>query len=76
VAIRQAYFDLNGTLFDPAAMAEPLGGEAADDLVDEILGEAVLMAMTETLSGSYSEGRCPHQQLDEKRGVPRVPLGP
>jgi 2-haloacid dehalogenase len=55
VAIRQVYFDLNGTLFDPSAMAEPIGGEEADDLVEEILGEAVLLAMAETLSGSYRD---------------------
>jgi 2-haloacid dehalogenase len=55
VAIRQVYFDLNGTLFDPSVMAEPIGGAGADDLVDEILGEAVLLAMAETLSGSYRD---------------------
>jgi 2-haloacid dehalogenase len=55
VAIRQVYFDLNGTLFDPSVMAEPLGGERAEDLVEEILAEAVLLAMVETLSGSYRD---------------------
>jgi hypothetical protein len=55
VAIRQVYFDLNGTLFDPSVMAEPIGGAGADDLVEEILGEAVLLAMAETLSGSYRD---------------------
>jgi 2-haloacid dehalogenase len=56
VAIRQVYFDLNGTLFDPSVMAEPLAGEIdGPELVEAILGEAVLLAMVETLSGSYRD---------------------
>jgi 2-haloacid dehalogenase len=55
VAVRQAYFDLNGTLFDPSAMAEPLGGEEGSDVVNEILGDAVLLAMVETVTGSYRD---------------------
>jgi len=55
VAIRQGYFDLNGTLFDPSAMADPLDGDDAEELVEEILGETVLLAMVETLSGSYRD---------------------
>lgn len=53
--IRQVYFDLNGTLFDPSAMAEPLGGAGAEELVREILSEAILLSMAETLSGSYRD---------------------
>jgi 2-haloacid dehalogenase len=53
--VKQAYFDLNGTLFDPSAMGEPLAGDGSERLVDEILGDAVLAAMVETLSGSYRD---------------------
>jgi 2-haloacid dehalogenase len=54
VAIEQVLFDLNGTLFDPAAMAEPLGN-GSEGLVEEILGDAVLLGMVETLTGSYRD---------------------
>jgi 2-haloacid dehalogenase len=55
VPIKQVLFDLNGTLFDPAAMAAPLAAEGAEELVGEILGDTVLFAMAETLSGSYRD---------------------
>ena len=51
-----ALFDLNGTLFDPAAMAEPLGGgRAGEELVQAILGDAVQLGMVETITGSYRD---------------------
>ena len=52
--IEQVVFDLNGTLFDPAAMAEPLGN-GGEGLVEEILGDTILLAMVETLTGSYRD---------------------
>ena len=52
--IEQVVFDLNGTLFDPAAMAEPLG-HGGEGLVEEILGDTILLAMVETLTGSYRD---------------------
>jgi len=55
VRISQAFFDLNGTLFDPAAMGTPLEGEGRDLLVDEMLDGAVRLAMVETLTGSYRD---------------------
>jgi 2-haloacid dehalogenase len=56
VPIKHVLFDLNGTLFDPVAIAEPLGDQvSAGTLVDEILGDAVLFAMAETLSGGYRD---------------------
>ena len=39
MTIRQVYFDLNGTLFDPSVMAKPIGGEGADRVVEQILDE-------------------------------------
>jgi 2-haloacid dehalogenase len=53
--LQQVYFDLDGTLFDPSAMAEPLGGGGAEQLVEEILGDTVLSAMAHTLSGAYRD---------------------
>jgi 2-haloacid dehalogenase len=53
--IQQVFFDLNGTLFDPSVMARPLGTDGSDGLVEEILGDAILYAMAETLSGSYRD---------------------
>jgi 2-haloacid dehalogenase len=55
MAIKQVLFDLNGTLFDPATMAGPLEADRAEELVDEILGDTILFAMVETLSGSYRD---------------------
>lgn len=54
MAIEHALFDLNGTLLDPAAMTTPLGPEGAG-LSDAILGDTVLLAMAETLRGSYRD---------------------
>lgn len=52
----QAFFDLNGTLFDTAAMAGPLGGEQADErLITEALSDAITLAMVETITGSYRD---------------------
>ena len=45
---------MNGTLLDPAAMAEPLGGSEEDvELVHRALEATVLAAMTETLTGAH-----------------------
>jgi 2-haloacid dehalogenase len=48
-------FDLNGTLLDPAGIAEPLGGDDdARRLVGEAFHEALLLTMADTLSaGAY-----------------------
>jgi 2-haloacid dehalogenase len=52
----QALFDLNGTLFDPAVMAEPIGGgRRAEELVEAIFGDAIELAMVETMTGSYRD---------------------
>jgi 2-haloacid dehalogenase len=50
MSLRVVLFDMNGTLLDPAGIAEPLGG-AEDGL--GALDEAVTAAMAETLSGGY-----------------------
>jgi 2-haloacid dehalogenase len=44
-------FDLNGTLVDPAVLAEPLGGASEAPLVLQALEEANRMAMVLTLGG-------------------------
>ena len=54
MAIRQAFFDLNGTLFDPSVLAEPLD-EGFDALPAQILADAVLLAMAETVTGGYRD---------------------
>src|SRR3712207_4425151 len=47
-------FDLNGTLLDPSALAEPLGGEDADRaLVTRALDDAIAQAMAHTLAGAF-----------------------
>ena len=47
-------FDLNGTLLDPSALAEPLGGdEPSCQLVLRALDTAVVQGMAFTLSGGY-----------------------
>jgi 2-haloacid dehalogenase len=53
--IQQVYFDLNGTLFDPSVMKEPLGAEGSEQWVEGIFGDTILAAMAETLSGSYRD---------------------
>jgi 2-haloacid dehalogenase len=53
--LQQVYFDLNGTLFDPSAMGEPLADGVSESLVDGILGDTIVLAMAETLSGSYRD---------------------
>jgi 2-haloacid dehalogenase len=54
--IKHVLFDLNGTLFDPAVIAEPLGDRVSSTaLVDEILGDAVLLVMAESLSDGYRD---------------------
>jgi 2-haloacid dehalogenase len=55
VAIRQVFFDLNGTLLDPAAMGAPLRGRDAEQTAKDILREAVMLSMAETLTGSYRD---------------------
>jgi 2-haloacid dehalogenase len=53
--LRQVYFDLNGTLFDPSAIGEPVGGSDSQRVAEEILGDTVLLSMAETLTGSYRD---------------------
>jgi 2-haloacid dehalogenase len=46
-------FDLNGTLVDPAVMAQPLGDSGPDEeLVQAALDDAIAQAMVATLTGS------------------------
>src|SRR4051812_31054985 len=46
-------FDLNGTLVDPAVMAQPLGDSgAAEELVLNAMDDAVQQAMVLTISGA------------------------
>lgn len=50
----QVLFDMNGTLLDTAALAEPLGGSDADrELVGRALRECITASMAETLAGSH-----------------------
>ena len=50
--LRWVLFDLNGTLVDPAVMAQPLGDTAADeDLVSAAVDDAIQLAMVTTLTG-------------------------
>jgi 2-haloacid dehalogenase len=55
VAIRQVFFDLNGTLLDPSAMAAPLRDEGGEATAREIIQEAAVLSMAETLTGSYRD---------------------
>lgn len=48
---RWVLFDLNGTLLDPGAIAEPFGAPA--QLGAEVLDDAVWQAMADTLTGVY-----------------------
>jgi 2-haloacid dehalogenase len=50
--LRWVLFDLNGTLVDPAVMAQPLGDTAGDeDLVTAAVDDAIQLAMVTTLTG-------------------------
>jgi 2-haloacid dehalogenase len=51
VAVRWVLFDLNGTLLDPSGVGAPAGLGPDDSLA--CLDEAVMLAMADTLSGSY-----------------------
>lgn len=54
MALRWVLFDMNGTLLDPAGIADALGGAAAHrKLVQEGFDEALLHSMADTLSGGY-----------------------
>jgi 2-haloacid dehalogenase len=54
-ALRWVLFDLNGTLVDPAVLAQPLGDSAADEeLAYEALDEANHQAMVMTLGGAQA----------------------
>ncbi len=46
-------FDLNGTLVDPAVMAQPLGDSGPDEeLVEAALDDAIAQAMVATMTGT------------------------
>ena len=50
--MRSVLFDLNGTVLDPAVIADPLGGgDEERRLVGDAFREALLMTMADTLSG-------------------------
>jgi 2-haloacid dehalogenase len=70
VAVKHALFDLNGTLLDPSAMAEELPAADARGLADAILGDAVLSAMVETMTGEYRE----FSELIEKAAARRLAI--
>ena len=54
--LRWVLFDLNGTLVDPAVMAQPLGDSAADEaLVTAAVDDAIQLAMVVTLTGREAE---------------------
>lgn len=48
-----AFFDLNGTLFDPAPLAEPLEGDR--EFAAAVLDDAVRLAMIATVTDSYCD---------------------
>jgi 2-haloacid dehalogenase len=51
--LRWVLFDLNGTLVDPAVLAQPLGDTAADEaMVHAAFDDAVMHAMVVTLGGA------------------------
>jgi 2-haloacid dehalogenase len=52
--VRWVIFDLNGTLVDPGVLAQPLGDtERADELLADVLGDAIALAMATTLTGAH-----------------------
>jgi 2-haloacid dehalogenase len=54
--LRWVLFDLNGTLVDPAVLAQPLGDSSADeDLVTAAVDDAVQLAMVVTLTGREAD---------------------
>lgn len=48
-----AFLDLNGTLFDPSPIGDPLGGDA--QFVTAVLDDAVRLAMIATITDSYRD---------------------
>jgi len=55
MSLRWVLFDLNGTLVDPAVLAQPLGGSAEDEaLVLAAFDDAVMQAMVVTLGGGQA----------------------
>jgi 2-haloacid dehalogenase len=56
--LRWVLFDLNGTLVDPAVLAQPLGDASTDEeLVDAALDDAIQQAMVVTLTGAQASFR-------------------
>ena len=51
--VEHAFFDLNGTLFDPSPLGEPLGGD--DGFVAAVLDDAVRLAMIATMTRTYCD---------------------
>ena len=52
--VRHVFFDVNGTLFDPSVVEEPLGEERRG-FADQLLADAVTLAMAESLTGGYRD---------------------
>jgi 2-haloacid dehalogenase len=54
MTIRHVLFDVNGTLFDPSSLEEPLGREHRG-FANQLLLDTVLLAMADCLSGGYRD---------------------
>src|SRR5688572_18123113 len=56
--LRWVLFDLNGTLVDPAVLAQPLGDTSTDEaLVDAALDDAIRQAWVVTMTGAQAAFR-------------------
>jgi 2-haloacid dehalogenase len=56
--LRWVLFDLNGTLVDPAVLAQPLGDASTDEvLVNAALDDAIRQAMVVTMTGAQAAFR-------------------
>ncbi len=76
-AVTTVVFDLNGTLTDSSALAEPWGGAAPARFGAEVLDEAIAMSMVDTLTGTFR--RFPdllHGALVRRAQLAGLPLDP
>ena len=72
--LRWVLFDLNGTLVDPAVMAQPLGDSAADEeLVGAAVDDAIQLAMVTTLTGREAVVRRPRARGPRPAAAARGP---